>query len=73
MILELLGRAYLGNLQVTAVPGGFHVEASWDAELLQELREKLQDLGLNFDTILRETMQQIAWSYQAEKDQNNGP
>lgn len=70
-ICELIAQAYMGVVEIApAGRGRAVVEVDWDRHILEDIRGRCQEMGLDFDRILQESIQVIAWKYQAEQDQH---
>ena len=69
-ICDLLERAYLGVAEIApAGRGRAVIHVNFERSILEDIRGRCQEIGLDFDRILQESIQQITWQYQAELDQ----
>ena len=73
-INELMQRAFIGSSTVESTGDvddrgrpTWRVATDWDAEVLEQLRQKCEEADLDFDAIRQESMQLILWQYWYEK------
>ena len=67
-INELMQRAFIGSSTVESTVDDqgrptSRVATDWDAEVLEQLRQKCEEADLDFDAIRQESMQLILWQY----------